>query len=144
MLGITIVPPPLGVVGPNKQNKMEDEFQVPNWNLPLLALYTYSWNKGEAHIIQQKCMWCTLDYCIEVISSEPNQKEKEKDKKKKQKGLEGSEKNGLGEKHVFIYFKVNHEATCVSSSFAHQQTVRNTITSPPNNILDTPISLCGC
>jgi len=30
MLGITIVPPPLGVAGPNKQNKMEDGFQVPN------------------------------------------------------------------------------------------------------------------
>jgi hypothetical protein len=49
-------------------------------------------------------------------------KKRKKSKNKKQKDLEGSEKNGLGEKHVFIYFRVNHEATCVSSSFAHQQT----------------------
>ncbi len=66
-------------------------------------------------------------------------KEGKKKKKEKRKGLEGSENNGLGKKHVFIYFRVNREATCVSSSFARQQTVRNTITSPPNNILDTPI-----
>jgi hypothetical protein len=49
-------------------------------------------------------------------------KEGKKKKKEKRKGLEGSENNGLGKKHVFIYFRVNREATCVSSSFARQQT----------------------
>ncbi len=136
----------MGWQGLTNKTKKEDEFQVLNWNLPLLlALYTYSWYKGEAHIIQHKCkcMWCALDYCIEVISNEPNKKKKKK-QKQKTKRFRGKWKKWVGEKHVFIYFRVNREATCVSSSFAHQQTVRNTITSPPNNILDTPISLHGC